>query len=360
MKRVIGLLIVVLSLFTTCIDRKYEKVVLLKNFKVPKETHPEWSELFTERYEITPLETRADCLVGQIDKIKKFKGHYYISLSNRSSILHFDERGKFVASLNKQGQGPEEYHAIEDFDVYEIDGKKEVWISDNISLKVYDAYDCSFKRAVSFPFVIYKFRRLENSHLLLVTGQNENILTLTDKDGSILSEYLPKEIPFIMFRPVQFVACGTDYLFQLGISNAYVAFNRETETFERGVFSTDMSYLSTNQLLELFNTHGVDFIREANRGTYINNIVSAKNTIWVQTYNAEKNYLTKVQPDCVVSTEFIYGSILSTVSVGDSDDSILLYMNSDQLSEFDENAIDKFGNKIVCNIEDNPCILEFF
>ena len=154
----------------------------------------------------------------------------------------------------------------------------------------------------------------------MLSGQNENTLTLTDKEGKILSDYLKKEIPFIMFRPVQFIACGSDYLFQLGISNTYVAFNPETETFKEGIFTQDQSYLSKEQLLESFKINGMDFIRKANQGSYM----------------------------------------LSTISVADSDNSVLLYANPEQLSEYGNDLLDKFGNKINCHAEDNPCIIEFF
>ena len=213
---------------------------------------------------------------------------------------------------------------------------------------------------ISTSYVIHKFKRLDNSHILLVTGQNENTLTLTDKEGKILSDYLKKEIPFIMFRPVQFIACGSDYLFQLGISNTYVAFNSETETFREGVFTQDQSYLSKEQLLESFKIDGMDFILKANQGSYINNLVSLRDIIWVQTHNNGQNFLTKIQNGQAVSTKFTYGSVLSTISVADSDNSVLLYANPEQLSEYGNDLFDKFGNKINCHAEDNPCIIEFF
>ncbi|MCD7848287.1 MAG: 6-bladed beta-propeller [Parabacteroides sp.] len=359
MKRIVLLHIVALCLFVSCSD-KHNNAVLLNNFTTPKEEHPEWTALFTGKYEITPLETTTECLVGQIDKIVKIQGHYYISSSGGQSILHFNEQGKFVSTLNKSGQGPEEYHRIEDFDVYEIDGSTEVWISDNHSLKIYDASDFSFKYQIPYSFMIHKFKRLDNSHILLVTGQSEKILTLTDKAGNILSEYLKKKIPYIMFRPVQFVACGSDYLFQLGISNAYVAFNPETETFREGIFSQDKSYLSKDRLLESFNINRMDFILDANRGSYINNLVSLRDIIWAQTHHAGKNFLTKSQDGQTTSTGFTYGSILSTISVGESDNSVLLYATPDQLSDYWKDIFDKFGNKVDCQQEDNPCIVEFF
>ena len=211
MKRIVYLLLLFPVLFASCGSEQQDQEILFKNFSIQEEPL-NWKKVFTNKYEITPLETTSDCLVGMIDKIKKLSGHYYIA--SGKNIFHFDERGKFVAALDKQGQGPEEYTRIEDFDVYEINGRTEVWVSDNVSLKIYDAADFSFLRKIPFDFTIYKFRRLDNAHILLVTGQSENILTLTDDNGKILAEYQKKEIPYLMFRSVQFIKKDSHYLFQ--------------------------------------------------------------------------------------------------------------------------------------------------
>ncbi|MDL2278973.1 6-bladed beta-propeller, partial [Parabacteroides sp. OttesenSCG-928-G07] len=210
MKSITVIFLIASCLFFSCSDNKQENPALLDNFILPQDTKSVLSSLLTDNYEITQLETTENCLIGKIDKIRKIEGHYYF-LSDNKTILHFNEQGEFVSSLNKQGQGPEEYRRIEDFDVYIIEGQTEVWISDNISIKVYDAYDFSYKYKVSFPFIIHKFKRMNSSNILLVTGQSEYSLTLTDKEGVVLSEYLEKEIPFLMFRPVQFLKYGTDY-----------------------------------------------------------------------------------------------------------------------------------------------------
>lgn len=342
-----------------CSNQKVAETVLISDFS-PRESQPEWTELFSDHYELTPLETTPDCLIGQIDKIRKFRNHYYVSSSNGKTIHHFDRKGKFISSLNQQGQGPEEYLRIEDFDLYEIEGKIEVWISDNKSLNIYDANDFSFKRKIAYPFVIHKFKRLDNSHILLVTGQNKHILTLTDSNGNILSEYLEKEIPYIMFRPVQFVTYGSELLFQLGIANTFVSFNPQTEQFQMGHYVGGEKFLSEKQLLELFQTYGSHFMMEANSKNYINNLASLGKRLWIQTYYNGKNYLTKIQEDQAVTTEFSYGTTLSTFSSTESDDSLLLYITSDRLSEQTEKITDKFGNTIICKIDDNPCLLEFF
>ena len=357
MKRIVYLLLLFPVLFASCGSEQQDQEILFKNFSIQEEPL-DWNKLFTNHYEITPLETTADCLIGLIYKIKKLNGHYYIA--SGKNIFHFDERGKFVAALDKQGQGPEEYTRIEDFDVYEINGRTEVWVSDNVSLKIYDAADFSFLRKIPFDFTIYKFRRLDNAHILLVTGQSENILTLTDGKGKILAEYQKKEIPYLMFRSVQFIKKDSRYLFQLGIANRYIAFDTQKETFHKGTFVQDDTFLTDKELLELFASHGTDFIGEALKTNFINGLVFLDEIAWIHTSHSRKNYLTKVENGNCISVPFEYGSVLATVLTGDSDNSLLLFMNPDQLSEFGENLQDKFGNPISCAMDDNPYILEFF
>lgn len=359
MKHIITIFLILFCLFCILSCEKPQQQVLIENLSLPKEDHPEWSELFSCNYTATKLETCSTCIIGIIDKIKKFRNEYYI-LSSGTSILRFNEKGEFVVSLNNMGQGPEEYIRVEDFDVYEINGKIEIWISDNENLKIYDAENGTFIRKINFPFVIHKFKRMENGHILLVTGQNDHSLTLTNEIGEILSEYLEKEIPYLMFRAVQFVKYNNEYLFQLGISNAYVSFDPETETFSKGVYSKESDFLTDKQLLELFSTFGVDFIREANSRSYLSNIIPLGNTVWLQIRHADKNYLSKISDGKMVSTEFSYGAFQSTISVGDSENSLLLYLQPDQLQENGKTLIDKKGMAIQCQLDDNPIIVEFF
>lgn len=359
MKHLITVFIVLFCLFGILSCDKPQQQVLIENLSLPKEDHPEWSELFSSNFTATKLETNSSCIIGIIDKIKKLKNEYYI-VSSGTSIFRFNEKGEFVMSLNNMGQGPEEYIRVEDFDVYEINGKTEIWISDNENLKIYDADNGIFIRKIKFPFVIHKFKRMENGHILLVTGQNDHSLTLTDERGKILSEYLEKEIPYLMFRTVQFVKYNNEYLFQLGISNAYVSFNPETETFSKGTYSKENDFLTDKQLLELFSTFGVDFIREASNRSYLSNIIPLGNTVWFQIRHADKNYLSKISEGKMVSTEFSYGTFQSTISVGDSENSLLLYLQPDQLQESGKTLIDKKGMAIQCQLDDNPIIVEFF
>ena len=43
-------------------------------------------------------------------------------------------------------------------------------VSDNHNLKIFDASTFSFKYKISFPYMIHKFKRIDSSRVLLVTG----------------------------------------------------------------------------------------------------------------------------------------------------------------------------------------------
>ncbi|WP_313382190.1 6-bladed beta-propeller [Proteiniphilum saccharofermentans] len=359
MKYIILLIIIIGSLLS-CAEKEHSEFILVENFTVPQENHPEWTDLFTENLNVISLETITSSLIGSIDKIRKFKGDYYICSSDGRYIHRFNSEGKFISSLDKQGQGPEEYQRIEDFDVYEIDGAIEVWICNNHNLKVYDAMDFSYKHQISFPFVIHKFKRIDNSRILLVTAINDYILTLTDENGEIISEYLEKEVPFLMFRPVQFISYKSFNIFQLGISNSFVAFDSNTNTYKRGYFTDRKDLLTDKQLLHSYEISGMDFLRKANELFYISNIITYNDMIWIHTRNNGKNYLTKYSNGNMISTQFSYGSIISTISIGESDDSILLYANTEQIADCKDEIFDKYRIKTDSIPDDNPYIIEFF
>lgn len=348
------------SVFVSCssIESSNDNV-LMTGLTAPRGSSIPFSVLFTDILKVTPLETSDKSLVGRIDKIKKFEREYYISSSNGQFIHRFDSDGKFVSSLSHLGAGPEEYLRIEDFDVCEVDGKTEVWISDNHNLKIYDASTFSFKYKISFPYMIHKFKRIDRSRILLVTGMNDHILTLTDEHGNMISEYLHKEIPFIMFRPVQFVLYDSDYIFQLGIANAYVMFDTDTNSFREGVFSGAKDFLSKNELLSLFESDGTDFIRKANDGVYINSVVKSNDSVWLLINNNRKRYIAKYMNGRMVSVYITGSSVLSSFGIGESDDSLLLYAHSEEILECDDELLDKYKNEIKSSIDDNPYILEF-
>ena len=116
MKVKLNTLLLLLPLLFSCKEaRQSNGRFLFKEADVEAYDSDKFSEI-VEKFDLIPLETRDDCLVGRISTIKKRCGHYYISSLNTSTLLVFNEKGKFVAKIGNQGQGPGEYPHIEDFD----------------------------------------------------------------------------------------------------------------------------------------------------------------------------------------------------------------------------------------------------
>ena len=74
------------------------------------------SPMLSDSIDIIPLETTDECLLSNIDRLTFYKGHFYILDGMRRHIFVFDEAGRFVRKIGKQGNGPGEYSAILFFD----------------------------------------------------------------------------------------------------------------------------------------------------------------------------------------------------------------------------------------------------
>lgn len=56
-----------------------------------------------------PLETKSECLIGQIGKMYVTPAYIIIFDSKQTEILLFDRKGKFVRKIGTKGRGPQEY-----------------------------------------------------------------------------------------------------------------------------------------------------------------------------------------------------------------------------------------------------------
>ncbi|MEQ3233959.1 6-bladed beta-propeller [Bacteroides cellulosilyticus] len=91
---------------------------------------------FVDSISYIPLETKDNCLIGNIDKIIATDDFYYIIDRNIScSVLCFDKSGRFVRKYGNRGVGAGEYIEITDVNVYK----------DKIYL-----WDCSLRKLFVF------------------------------------------------------------------------------------------------------------------------------------------------------------------------------------------------------------------
>ena len=373
MKQII-LILITIFIFNAC-QIKQEDVLFKDTPCVSKTFSPiNLSQLMTDSILIIPLETKEESILGRINKIKKHKSHYYI-LSNDQWIFHFNENGKYISSLKKHGEGPNEYSYINDFDIYYIDNKSETWIADNNSIKIYDTNNSKFQKKISFPFIVNKFKRVNKNEILIMTGQNDNALFIANEEGEITNRFLKKEIPYLLFRAIQFKSDHhSSYYFQLGVSNNYIVYNSKDHTFKHGSFFHKNNLLSKEELKDIFDKYGQNFIIHLKDYSYIQSFTNSKNSAWFYINNRNNKIISKIDHNSKTISAIIRPKhninnnlfnvnnfdFLTSLGFGESDNSILLYMDLSSLPEDINHISTNNGQIIPISKEDNPFIIEFF
>jgi len=127
--------LIIIFFFTSCKNKKDEVKDILTIYvdnSVKSKVAYDISKDVNPDFDIVALETKEDCLIGTVDKMIFENDKYYILSKLTNSVLTFSSTGKHISTLNKQGQGPDEYVQINNF---AIEGEN-IWICDKHSYKI--------------------------------------------------------------------------------------------------------------------------------------------------------------------------------------------------------------------------------
>ena len=86
-----------------------------------------------ENVEYIPLETTDNSLLGSVSKILFRNNRIYVLDKMSGGVYVFDKTGKFLSSIIKPGEGPDEYVELMDMDV---DKEGNVYIADNARMVI--------------------------------------------------------------------------------------------------------------------------------------------------------------------------------------------------------------------------------
>lgn len=75
-----------------------------------------WDSLIDD-IKIVPLETNNNCLIGEVCRISNLNEKFYIQDKHNKVLFIFDEKGKFLFKIAKNGKGNGEYLELRDFKV---------------------------------------------------------------------------------------------------------------------------------------------------------------------------------------------------------------------------------------------------
>ena len=147
-----------------------------------------------ERIELIPLETIDESIFQRVSRLNYHDGVLYILDAGGGKILAFDSTGKFLFKIDDQGQGPNEYLHIADFEI--IGHKNKMLVLDPIGRNLLE-YDLNgmFVRRTRLPEIIHAYRSLRylgDDVIAFLTFDDNNRLKFYDRNqGNIFSEHLP-------------------------------------------------------------------------------------------------------------------------------------------------------------------------
>lgn len=334
-----------LLIFTSCKEKMQSDNCLIKSFNLKGETVKSLDQLFGKQGIYTALETIDESLIGRIAKIVKRKKSFFI-LSEEKEILQFNEDGKFISSLKKSGRGPGEYTMISDFNIYINDKEEiEIWICDYSTIKKYHYKNNSWEyfASIDYPYVINKFYIINDNSILLLSGQNKHSLTHSDGEGNEISSYLKSEIPFLVFKPVQFEKFRDELIFQKGMSNGVVRFSLLDNTYKESKILCEESFLSSQALLHLFSEYEYDYLRQISEYAHIRTLKQIKTLTLVEFYMNKKRLVSVHNKNAAAWKTISYNpedilnnsdfQCLSTIGVGDETTNFIMFVNNENENE---------------------------
>ncbi|QEC52442.1 6-bladed beta-propeller protein [Anseongella ginsenosidimutans] len=129
-----------------------------------------------------PLETTEESFVDGINRLALYKGKIYILSKGSNSVLIFDERGKFLNRVRREGRGPGEYQSLMDFAI-DKKGQRLVLYSDRPYLFIYCDLDGEYLNHIPFNNLAFRIGYINGKVQLLV---NEKVNLLTEiSEGSL-------------------------------------------------------------------------------------------------------------------------------------------------------------------------------
>ena len=147
---------ILISIIVSCDNNSIDNGKLRNNKCVQIEVLGEINHLLQidsifSGFKAIPLETKNECLISNILKIRICEGKMFL-LDKRNSLMVFNTSGKFLYTIGKMGKGPGEYLELRDFD---IDKNGNIYILDFRKIHVFNNNGAFVKK---FSFNLSKIR----------------------------------------------------------------------------------------------------------------------------------------------------------------------------------------------------------
>ena len=291
-----------------------------------------------ESFDVVPLETDDDCLIGRVTSIKKRGGRYFV-MSDRKNLHVFDGDGRFLFKVSNEGQGPGEYVQLCD---YEADDQS-IYLLDYKKMHIFD-WDGKFVKTIPLNAGVRTIRSVKGGFLAyLFEAVDGNALAYIDKEGNVLQTALKDDENVSLVRwtawPEWKEGC---YVYHVSYSKNLYAFDEDKQVFRTLDVTDHPDALSVDEYAEVkkYNRNQremtgmiFDGFCSSSSQLFWGSITQGKISFYVydRKSDAVRSFLWADLEDDVTFTD---GGLFNYIGSCNSDDEYLLsYMDADKLKE---------------------------
>ena len=291
-----------------------------------------------ESFDVLPLETDDDCLIGRVTSVKKRGGRYFV-MSDMKNLHVFDADGHFLFKVSNEGKGPGEYSQLCDFEADD----RNIYLLDYKKMHLFDL-NGKYLKTMPLEASPRTIRLVEGGFLAFMDeAVDGNILAFLDKEGKVLQTALKDEESVRLVRwtawPEWKEGC---YVYQVTNSKSLYAFDVKSHSFRTLDITDHPNALSAVEYAETRKSNrnqremiGMIFDGLCSSSSQLFWVTIEKGDITAYVYDKASDVVRSFPwADMEDDVAFVKGTFIMYGGGCNSDDEYLLsYMDADQLKE---------------------------
>ncbi len=187
------MLLLIMGIISACGGKTESTSLQVLDFSIENVSDAINVSALTDDVSLIPLETVDSLILGQLVRVIQKDGFIYVA--DRQALYQFDDAGKCRKKISKQGEGPDEYLSIIDF---QIDKEGNPWILSGNNRKLF-RYDWNglLRQQIPLPCGALKIHLEDDNFMYLYAGNEKDagnsyqLKLLNLATGQFEKDYLP-------------------------------------------------------------------------------------------------------------------------------------------------------------------------
>ncbi|TKG94550.1 6-bladed beta-propeller [Puteibacter caeruleilacunae] len=155
-----------------------------------------------ESIQLIPLESQEECFIREIRKLEHYNNRFYIL--DQAKVFVFDQEGKFLSQIGKQGNGPEEYSMVSDFWIDKGSGIIGLMDPNKKHILNYSITDGVYQSVEDIPVIGMRYCRLKDHQNMVYANNMPSVINDEEVNDNLFvssSEgHLTKQMSPIVYK----------------------------------------------------------------------------------------------------------------------------------------------------------------